>query len=228
MSDQTLLAILSTIVQSMAALIAIGGVFVIYRLETIDTRISETCKAIQCFFRHSFKESPDIKVRVRDIEVDKWLEKDIFHQLLYEFNKGVIKPGDPAYIDYYLQLRDQLDFKERLIQELIFPTGVIVSNFVLGVLVFSFCDYDKEFAYVCAYFMLGVTVLSICSLWSFGAFAISGPSQLIVNNPLLTVNNRARNEIIPLVQEEMKKRIFFERQKVEANLIRDLQNLERG
>jgi len=68
-SNNTMLYYLSTIAQSMAALFAVGGIFAIYRLQEINTEITNTCRAFKEYLRRLIEFSPQGLVKMTEKKI---------------------------------------------------------------------------------------------------------------------------------------------------------------
>ncbi len=179
---QISLYFLSALSQSMAALLAIGGVFAIYQFQKIENQIDHTCNAFKSYVKET---QPGINQN----EPARWLNKDVKVQLLCHFK--ALKDANPinlldGFVDYFTQLESQEDFAAKLKNWLWIPTISIGLTFLWALLALSRVPpsglSDKMLM-----IMFGIGAFALISLIGYIFIVIRGPREFVFNNPQKSV-----------------------------------------
>ncbi|HOW35991.1 MAG TPA: hypothetical protein PL155_06230 [Candidatus Omnitrophota bacterium] len=211
-SFQISLYFLSALGQSMAALLAIGGIFAIYQFQRIENRIEHTCNAFKNYIRVA---DPD--------EPGKWLNKDVISHLLRRFKEK--KDGDSndlqdAFIDYFNELEALEDFRIKLRQELLSPT--ILITIVFGLALFALIEMPPngyDIFTLFGIFLLGA--VAVRRLISYIFMALGDPDSKIFNNPITSGDeelSELRKVYLRERGREMLKKYDILRAKLKINL----------
>lgn len=215
MSPDSIRCFLSVVAESMAALFALGAIFAIYRLEEINTQVSRTCSAIREFVRRNILfdlSNPNRKMDSR--EVDEWLDKDVLYSLLIRFDGT-----NRAFTDYYTQLNNQLDFRDELQRKLLAPTCLMALTFLMSIVGLLLSDIIKLCCLRTLIFSLFILVIiTTLNLVYYAKFAIAGPEEEILNNPLIEEFQDLRTQRFEQIANEMKKRAAEEKDKLKGSL----------
>lgn len=213
----------STIALSMATILAFGGIFAIYRLQEINTEISRTCNAFKEYIRRLIKFSSSSTKDKDSQEVDEWLNKDVFHNLLFRCVKN---SDDVAAIDYFTQLNHQMDFRNRLQEEIWLPTKLIVATFLLSLLSFVFIgELHGYYLILWPFILLILATFAIIQVLKYIKIAIDGPMEENINNPLVAEFVDLANQRIAQIKDKIKSQLPIEKARIERKLRKQIKDI---
>jgi uncharacterized membrane protein len=211
----------SAIAQSMAALIALGGIFTIFALQTADKKVDHTCRAFKEHVRNwrkqvemKFAEDEEMKdyLERKASEVDEWLNKDVTHNLLAmaeEFHKKrMIIPT--ALVDYFCELRSQDEYSVSAKEKLWQPTICIIILFVVSCFLLFNIDFFNFFTlYIISAVLFLFLVAVLVWVYRYIKFLINVPKGEILNT--LYWNDK-KNETIKKRVTEIRQEMLFKMQ----------------
>jgi len=198
----------STIAQSIAALYAVGGIFIVYRYQTIDQQIGHAYEALINFIKSKIikwnlrphplvrKPYPPDKYHLNK-DPDLWLHKDIISHLRVLIfcenryikwcsEKNVEPHGNimllNALIDYYLQITVLKKFKRKLRRYLFYVFTSLIFLFFLSITRLSNIPFSLKF-FDSTTITIVITAFLIIVLTCFINFSLKDPNIPKINNP---------------------------------------------
>ena len=197
----------SAVMQSMAALLALGGIFTIYRLEYITKQLKLTYEAFKNFIRFYFIEA-NTRIYVNQPnfvngDTAMWLDKDVYHHLLTIFEgesnsfeqnttTGVQRnPGMQnidlrnALADYFEDVNKLLIFATRIRLYLLVPTAFTAFTFIIALTKLIILDRNYFSTFL-------LTIASIISVVLYIIFSLIGLRREILNSPIVNAVDPAR------------------------------------
>jgi len=190
---QTLLYFYSSVAQSMAALFAVGGIFAVYSLQTIDNELEFTKRAFAEFV-DGFRER--IRGYKGDVNAKMWLGKDFLVHLAYliaQENKTPDKSLFKAYQDYQIHFKNQMEYKNRIKKDLLFPTILIALNFINALLFLPYLDFlltkCRCVVSVDVFLLILSSTVIVIYLIQYISFCLQGSKEVEINNPKTNIKN---------------------------------------
>lgn len=186
----SLLYFYSSVAQSMAALFAISGIFLIFRIEVVKSEIS---KGIDNFrkwvaFRISIVD-PAINALGINKEPHSWLDKDVLDHIEESLDNA--RKNVPAYekalTDYFIFIKSRLDYQV-LLKKYAFPPFVVISVIFFDALCFlpKMTLLISEYPAILCVNTIAILSLIFCLLVYlivFIFFVIREPKNFIINTP---------------------------------------------
>lgn len=192
-APQTLLYFYSSVAQSMAALFAVGGIFAVYSLQTIENELEFTKRAFAEFV-DGFRER--IRGYQGDVNAKMWLGKDFLVHLEYliaQENKTGDKLLLKAYTDYHTHFKNQMEYRNRIKKELSSPTILITINFVNALLFLPCLDFIlakcRWVVFVDVFLLILFSTVIVIYLIDYIKFCLQGPKEVEINNPRTNIRN---------------------------------------
>ena len=217
MDSEVLKIFNSTIALSMASIFALGGIFAIYRLQEINNEITRTCNAFKESWRRLILYREEAKeAREKDSqEVNEWLNKDVFHKLIWlakdRTNVGLL--------DYFTQLNHQLNFRTKLQHDIWKHTSLITITFFVSIIDLLILD-----VYLGPIILLILTAWTIYEVLEYIRTVIDGPIEEHFNNDLTTDFKYLIDRRISQIKNEIESQICTEKNRIKENLEREIKN----
>ncbi|MFC1510224.1 hypothetical protein ACFL49_01005 [Candidatus Omnitrophota bacterium] len=247
-NSNTLLYFYSSIAQSMAALIAITGVFAVFTFQNINNKISETLSKIRKEYKrqlvieknnylsleNSKINGSKVKALIKIIDkrlqfIDVWLEKDTLHNLIYSYankhpdEKKIYSAG---FIDYYTHLTNLTEHKKTTLMNTLICIFLMITIFVGSLFVLNyqniiFCNSLGGFI---DEGVLLCTLITLSLTFLYIRKALQGERSEIINNNLINTkeNKKIVQEIMQLKTKKINKLIEREKNITSRNLAKIL------
>ncbi len=172
----------STIAQSTAALIALFGVFAVFRIQYSNVQKENALKILRNYIRSKcFDLNGKLFKEYDYVDPDCWLDKDVPPHLREIISKN---KGHLGFSDYYLFVNSLEDFTQKLIHFLIYNMVVLGLLLVFTVVASQGLSYGWLF-WNSVFVIWSTIIFFVLVLWlviNYARVSIKGPDFIILNN----------------------------------------------
>ncbi len=203
----------STIAQSAAALIALFGVFAVFRIQYSNIQKENALKILRnyiklkCFDNNG---NPQNEYSYVDSDVDYWLDKDVpahLREIIQtEYSKNKLHFG---FGDYYLFVNSIEDFTQKL-RTLLIHRMIVLGWFLIATVIAIqglFCGWKFWNNFIVIWFTILFFVFTIWLVIDYARISIKGPDSVFLNNNETNKTDSAKfskQEIEKIIKKLMK------------------------
>lgn len=218
MDTVTLRYFYSAVMQSMAALLALGGIFAIYRLEYITKKLRLTYEAFKSFIQHYFIDPNTRIYNAQPVFVNgdthMWLDKDVYHHILtiFEGEFRFFRQNAVANLqrnnntqgfnllnalaDYFDEIYKLLQFSTRIRILLLIQTIILGTAFLLSSI--NLINLDENYFLVVLFSIVSIVVSVLYII-----FSLFGLRTILLNGPIVNAIDPDRTHNIDQITNKI-------------------------